>query len=249
MFNLWFYVWVGAVILLIYFFPWSSIGNIQLPSLPDFGSVRAQSSAYVPKRQISNTIIGLTYANMTIGQNRHDNTQSASYANDFEAMVGIRKELLELLERDFAQLMDNSTDREATLEWFITKLEYQIIQSKEVQMTAVWKMQDRETNFTNCSAQKEKADSWYLNAIELWDASYLDSLVIEAQEASKCMSDFRIKINAYALPLKQLQSITQISESYVLTLNDNTNNIVNYYELLRWDILQELINTKQKLWL
>lgn len=243
-------MWVGAVILLIYIFPGWWFAWIKLPDFSSYSSVNASQRLYIPKRQISNTIIWVTYANMTIGKWQSVFWINNTYDWDLETMLGLRKDLLDLIQRDFGQMMDSSTNREATLKWLIDKLEYYKSQSLNIQVSVVAKMQAREADYTNCLAKKTEADSLYLNTLNEdkdWGAKYIENLIIDAQTASTCMSDNRIQINAYALPLKQLQLTTNIAESYILVLNDNFANIVEHYSLLRSDILERLLITKQQL--
>lgn len=253
LFNMWFYVGIVGVLAVMYFFPWLSIGSRELPTLPGvhFATTKATEKIYVPKRTISNLIIGITYANVTIGQNQHRDSWSKNidFDNDFEAMIETKNTITEMLNRDFVQMMDNSSDKEKTLQNFINTLENLIQQANSIYDTSAAKVRDWQISYDSCTANKEAADAAYLNAINQSDSNNVQGFIDEAEQYGQCQTNFRIKINSYTLPLSELWNARDAAAAYTTVLNDRFSTLVQYYELLRSDVLDELILTKQQFWL
>ena len=253
MFNTWFYVGVVAVVAVMYFFPWLSIGSLELPTIPTihFTTSKATKKIYVPKRTVSNMIIWVTYANITIWQNQHRNTgiKNIDFDNDFEAMIGLKASILELMNRDFIEMMDNSTNKESTLRSYINQIETLLQQSESVYSTTAAKVQDWQVNYDACTVNKAIADEQYIIAINQEDVSSINMILQDAEEYGKCQTNYRIKINSYLLPLEELNIVREVATSYTLILNERFTTLAEYYELLRGDILEELNQTKLQFWL
>ncbi len=233
---------------LMYFFPHREIGSFTLPALPSFhfSSTAKTQNTYIPKRQITNTIIGVTYANISIAKNKLAWWKLWDFDDDFEAMIGTKKTIQEYLNRDIVRMLDTTTDRAATLQSFINQLQFYSNAAENIIDVGKSKVSDREVSFASCASSKNQADAAYLEAVNADDAQAIASILQDAEEYGKCETDFRIKINSYVLPLQELQTIKNAADQYTQVLEQHFDNLIKYYELLRDDVLEELLLVKQQ---
>lgn len=66
----------------------------------------------------------------------------------------------------------------------------------------------------------------------------------DAETNAACQASFRIQINAYTPPLNQLANASSVTQSYIDALNKHFETLTQYYDLIRSDVLQEIIATK-----
>jgi len=175
---------------------------------------------------------------------------STSKAYDFNwiaSATDLYFQSVKLFQVNIITLLDQSNNKEATLKTYLSQLHYTL----DALDNAI-------TSLTSLYTQEEATANMYLQQKQVWDDMFnqwfveqdsntvINWLKTSYKNWPKYM-EHRIIANASKIVVSKLQNIRQLLYLKLNLLENNQEDIVNHFELIRGDLLPKLLELKRRL--
>jgi len=175
---------------------------------------------------------------------------STSKAYDFNwiaSSVDLYFEAVKLFQVNIITLLDQSNNKSITLKTYLIQLHH-ILNA----------LDNAIANLTSFYTQEETTADTYLQQKQQWDNMFnqwfieqdSNTVVNWVKISYKNWPEYikhRIIANASKIVVSKLQSIKQLVYLKLDLLENNQEDIINNFNLIRWDLLPKLLNLKKKL--
>ena len=175
---------------------------------------------------------------------------SASKIYDFNwiaSATNLYFQAINLFQVNIINLLEDSNDKKITLKTYLVQLN-----------NIIWKLDNNISWLTNLYTQEEASANTYLQEKQQWDNMFnqwfvekdtenvVDWLKTSYTNWPKYMQH-RIIANASKIVVWKLQNIRQLLYLKYQLLDNNQDDIVNNFGLIRWDLLPKLLDLKRRL--
>ncbi len=154
---------------------------------------------------------------------------------------------INLFKVNIIQLLENSKDKKITLQTYITQLEHTLDQ-----------IENSISSLTAFYTQEEDLANTYLQQKKVWDSMFNQWFI---EEDSQLIQDWvktayrnwpkyikhRILANASKIIVSKLTQIKQLLTLKLQLLQSNQEDIINNFDLIKWNLLPKLLELKRRL--
>ncbi len=243
-----FYLWFVAILLAVFFF-WKQevFWFKRFPTDMAIENQKVWTLHYVNKKEISDTIVGITYASV-----QYWNNELSTYIWDVK--VDNISDLLKFTQKlkmnskiSINSLLKHTSDRKVALTLYQKSINKLISQSKGIIPSLKNFIQQHEMKYRFCESWKQAADSLYSRWVSNWQEWYAEWWYKDAKEHWACMTEERIVINAYTPLLDNINIYYQKLLLQQKFVENNFTLLVSNYQLLEWENLENIMRVKQEL--
>lgn len=141
---------------------------------------------------------------------------------------------------DVIALLDQSTDKQSVLDSYIVATDLLLRDAEwqlETTFLRLWVLREA---MRQCLLDKDIADRAFFDAVTLNDDLAARSAVENSSRASVCATDYRVQLNALQAQYDKLSFYVAVLEKKYNYILDKRDNIVQYFFVLKSDLLNDL---------
>ena len=154
---------------------------------------------------------------------------------------------IQLFQVNIISLLEDSSNKKITLQTYISQLHHTLDN-----------LDNAISNLTSVYTQEETTANTYLQQKQQWDSMFnqwfvekdtntvINWLKTSYKNGPKYM-EHRILANAAKIVVAKLQNIRQLIALKLNLLENNQEDIVSHFDLIKWDLLPKLIELKRRL--
>lgn len=220
---------------------WFILGFASL-TLANYGVKTVIYSKAQPKEN-QNTIPANLLAKGLINTQLSIGLQQLNRVAPDQAVI-LLKELQDLALTNIINTLEVSKDKWATLNSYLQASDQAIIQWNFL----LWDLNQQalylKGNIDNCLIEKGVADKEYFDGLNDFNQEVMDTALQDSKKADACASENRIEYNALIEIIKRISYYHQILAGKFDYLSEKEDLIITHFDLIKEDLVRELLNIK-----
>lgn len=156
--------------------------------------------------------------------------------------------LRDIISYNILDLLEYEIDKTSVMEKYVSSLDNYLVKSDVALSNLREEMNLSNSSMQYCLSQKNISDKLYADSLQShYNQHLLDDAIENSKKYGKCISDARIDYNSKKILADKISvysSVVKIKYDY---LNSNKYDIVQNYDLMKWDILERLVIIKRML--
>ncbi len=200
---------------------------------------------YIPKRNIWEFVIGLSYANITYWSHQTSSFGWAIAVEDMDWLLFLVDQMQKSSSVNLKSLIANSSDKEVALKTHIKKIKTLLAKWNTVLPPLKTYVVNLRTEYNAYSNQKDRADAMYVQWFTDNNGSTAQEWLNTALDSWAKETEFRVKYRWY-LPIvdKLTASISTLQAQYDFLIQNYAILTTNYDLLFSDGTLEELIQIR-----
>jgi len=152
-----------------------------------------------------------------------------------------------LFQTNIIWLLSNSNSKNITLKTYIAQLENLQSQLSDIITNLQNTNTQYELNLQNYLSKKQEWDTEFTNGFLEKDVEMIWNWLKQSYINWPKYIKYRILSNANKIIINKLNFIKTLVDNKLLLLQENSSDIVNNFELIKWDMLIKLLSLKKQL--
>lgn len=152
-----------------------------------------------------------------------------------------------LLMIDIISYLENAPDKETALETLIAQMEFYNNQWDDIQIQLEDIIVTKNQDMNQCGDAKEAWDRDFYQWLRDVDASLMISWLENSKTWWSCQAAARIDMNAHKVLQKRVVDITNTLSNIINVLQQNSNVIINNFELFKDTQLEKLLSLRNQI--
>ena len=174
--------------------------------------------------------------------------QSINLVSSSYQYVDLIFSLRDLISYNIIDLLEFELDKSSAMDLYVSKLDLCLLESDIILTNIREEMSLLDYSLQSCLSQKEISDKQYLDSINSpYQQIFLQESIDDSKKYAQCVSDARIEYNAKKILLDKIVAYRWILKIKYDYLSKNKEDIVKYYNLIKSDVLEDLLMIKRML--
>lgn len=145
-------------------------------------------------------------------------------------------------------LLDSEIDKRRVMDRYLATLDSAILRSDFVSSVLKEEMAVLNADMNYCLSSKKESDANYVDSVnDVYERQMMDQSLQDSIKYSTCAAEKRVQYNAKKVVLDKLVLYSDILVMKYNYLSKNNDTIVDHYDLIRSDLLENLLSIKRML--
>lgn len=145
-------------------------------------------------------------------------------------------------------LLDSEMDKRGVMDQYLATLDTAILKSDFVSSVLKEEMAVLNADMSYCLTSKKESDANYIDSVnDIYERQLMDQSLQDSIKYGVCAAEKRVQYNAKKIVLDKLNLYADILAMKYSYLSKNNDTIVDHYDLIRSDLLENLLSVKRML--
>lgn len=145
-------------------------------------------------------------------------------------------------------LLEYETDKMSVMDKYLSSLDKYLLRSEIALSNIKEELSSLSSSMKQCLSQKASSDALYIDYLESQYNQYLlQDIVEDSKKYGQCASDAKIEYNSKKILSDKISTYRYIVDKKYTYLHNNKYDIVDNYNLMRGDVLEQLVLIKRML--
>ena len=214
-------------------------------------SLTIGESSFVPRKNIQNKLIAITYTNIALGNEGSDSLVTTNIGSpdgdDVSKALFYTQSLTTVLKTDIVWLMNNANEKNSVMQTFLSQWDILLRQSSIVATNIQSTLAKYNAELATCQSSKSDADTRYTQWLSLNNASQVDTATRQATQANQCIAQYTTMIKSDQWVLTRLTNAIKQVTTYITLVRTHQTTIISHPELINSTTPSEILQLQKNL--
>ena len=250
--SLRFYAGIVCMSLFVFIITKSDVFSFRwVPAMNVSTSLTIGESSFVPRKNIQNKLIAITYTNIAVGNEGSNSFVTTSIGSpdgdDVSKALFYTQSLTTILKTDIVWLMKNASEKQSVMQTFLSQWDILLRQASIVATSIQSTLARYNAKLSTCQSSKSDADTRYNQWLSVNNASQVDSATKQATQANQCIAQYTTIIKSNQWVLTRLTNAIKQTTTYITLVRTHQTTILSHPELINSTTPSEILQLQKSL--